>query len=291
MIISVSRRTDIPALYADWFYRRFAEGEVLVPNPVNPKQVRRVSLRREDVDGFVFWSKNPGPMTDRLDRLEEIPFYFQFTLTPYGQEIEPGLPPVCQRIETLLRLSDRIGPERVIWRYDPVFQNPDWTLDRHEEQFGERVRDFRGAVRQCTFSFLDRYRKIEGALARLGVSPWTQDTMREMAQRMARIGHAAGMTLETCAEEIDLSHLGIGPARCVDAGLLEGLACGRTGSAKPARKDPNQRAACGCAASADIGMYHTCIHGCAYCYANASAAAAGRGHAAHDPFAPMLSGI
>lgn len=288
MIISASRRTDIPALYADWFYRRLAEGEVLVPGPVNPKQVRRVSLRREDVDGFVFWSKNPGPMTGRLDRLEGIPFYFQFTLTPYGQDIEPGPPPVGQRIDTLLRLSDRIGPERVIWRYDPVFLNPDWSLDRHEERFGEMVRVFHGAVRQCTFSFLDRYRKIEGALARLGVLPWTQDTMQEMAHRMARIGHAAGMTLETCAEEIDLSCLGIGHARCVDAGLLEGLA-GDKPVVKSARKDPNQRAACGCAASADIGMYHTCIHGCAYCYANAGAAAAGRGYAAHDPLAPMLS--
>ncbi len=281
MIVSASRRTDIPALYADWFFNRLAAGEVRVPNPMNPKQVRLVSLRPGDVDGFVFWSKDPARMLDRLPLPDRTPFYVQYTLTPYGPGIEPGTPEVGRRVETMLRLADRIGPDRLTWRYDPVLLNPDWTPERHEEAFGQLTQALRGAVRQCVFSFLDRYRKIEGALLRLGVSAWTPEGMRDMAERLARIAAETGLALETCAEEIDLSALGIGRARCVDAVRLTGRA---------GRKDPNQREACGCSASVDIGMYQTCVLDCAYCYANSGKAAARRGFEAHDPDSPQLSG-
>ena len=279
MIVSASRRTDIPALYSDWFFRRLADGEVLVHNPVNPRQVRRVSLLPGDVDGFVFWSRNPAPMLDRLHLPGDIPFYFQVTLTPYGPDIEPGLPPEGQRVDTILRMADRLGPQKTVWRYDPVFLSPSWTPERHEERFGELVHVLSGAVSQCTFSFLDRYRKIEGALSRLGVLPWTAEAMRGMAGRLSRIAGAAGLRLETCVEDIDLEDLSIGHARCIDARFFGG---------HEGRKDPNQRPACGCAPSVDIGRYDTCIHGCAYCYANAGQAAASRRHAAHDPSSPGL---
>ena len=229
VIVSASRRTDIPALYADWFFNRLAAGEVRVPNPMNPNQVRLVSLRPEEVDGFVFWSKNPAPMLDRLPLPGGTPFYFQYTLTPYGPGIEPGSPDVDGRIATMLRLAERIGPDRLTWRYDPVLLNPVWTPDRHEEAFGMLSHALRGAVRQCVFSFLDRYRRIEGALLRLGVSPWTTEGMRDMAGRLARVASETGLALETCAEGIDLSALGIGRASCVDAVRLTGRA---------ARKDP-----------------------------------------------------
>ena len=279
MIVSASRRTDIPALYSDWFFHRLAVGEALVSNPVNPSQVRRVSLLPEDVDGFVFWSRYPAPMLERLRLLGDIPFYFQVTLTPYGPDIEPGLPPEKHRIDTILRLADRLGPQKVVWRYDPVFLSPSWTPERQTERFGKLVQALSGAVSQCTFSFLDRYRKIEGALLRLGILPWTDEAMRGMAGRLSRIAGEAGLRLETCAEEMDLGDLNIGHARCVDASFFGGDA---------RRKDPNQRPACGCSPSRDIGRYDTCIHGCAYCYANAGQAAAVRRHAAHDPASPSL---
>ena len=80
MIVSVSRRTDIPAFYSEWFFNRIKERSVQVKNPMNPKQMRIVSLRPEDVDCFVFWSKNPLPMVEKRDLLKEYGFYFQFTL-------------------------------------------------------------------------------------------------------------------------------------------------------------------------------------------------------------------
>ena len=93
MIISCSRRTDIPAFYSDWFFNRMREGYVLVRNPMNPRQVRNVSLAPSDVDCIVFWTKNPAPMLDKLQLLQDYNYYFQFTLTPYGKDIEPNLPP------------------------------------------------------------------------------------------------------------------------------------------------------------------------------------------------------
>ena len=92
MIISASRRTDIPAFYSRWLGNRLREGFVLVKNPRNPRQVRRISLAPEDVDGIVLWTKNPAPMLPMLSALEPYAYYFQFTLTPYGTDVEPGLP-------------------------------------------------------------------------------------------------------------------------------------------------------------------------------------------------------
>ena len=91
-IVSASRRTDIPNYFGDWFFNRLEAGFACVQNPMNPRQVRRVSLALEDVDGIVFWTKNPAGMLGRLDRLADFAYYFQFTLTGYGRDVEPFLP-------------------------------------------------------------------------------------------------------------------------------------------------------------------------------------------------------
>ena len=132
MIISASRRTDIPAYYALWFLRRLEAGFVCVRNPVNFHQVSRIPLSPEVVDGIVFWTKNPTPMLDRLPLLKDYPFYFQFTLTAYAQDLEPGVPNKNEVIiPAFQELSRRIGPERVIWRYDPILPTPKYNIDYH----------------------------------------------------------------------------------------------------------------------------------------------------------------
>ena len=88
MIISASRRTDIPAFYSSWFFNRIKEGYVLVPNPFNPKMISKVNLDPAVVDCIVFWTKNPAPMIDKLDKLQDYKYYFQFTLNPYGERLE-----------------------------------------------------------------------------------------------------------------------------------------------------------------------------------------------------------
>ena len=136
MIISVSRRTDIPAYYSSWFWNRLRDGYVLVRQPVNERRVSRIVLHPDVVDGFVFWTKNPAPMLAKLGELEEFAYYFQYTLTAYGRDVEPGIPSKREcLIPAFQELSRRIGPERVIWRYDPVFLSSKYTDEYHVRYF------------------------------------------------------------------------------------------------------------------------------------------------------------
>lgn len=282
MIISSSRRTDIPACFSQWFFRRLAEGFVCVRNPVNFHQVSRVSLSPEVVDGIVFWTKNPLPMLDSLQLLKDYPFYFQFTLTAYGQDLEPGIPSKNSTIVPAFQeLSRRIGPERVIWRYDPILLTPKYTTDYHVRYFEELARRLSGYTTKCVISFVDLYRHLGQQFQSLGTAE-----IIELAGRLSEIARKYGLTLETCAESLDLSQFDIRHGHCVDAELLEQI----IGQPLSLSKDKNQRAACGCMASIDIGMYDTCANGCKYCYANHAPAAVRRNLKSHDPSSPLLCG-
>ena len=115
MIISASRRTDIPAYYSDWFFERIRAGYVLVRNPMNTHQVSRIILSPDVCDGIVFWTKNPLPMLGRLSELSDYPYYFQFTLNAYGRDVEPNIPQKDSvLIPGFIRLSRLTGRERVV---------------------------------------------------------------------------------------------------------------------------------------------------------------------------------
>lgn len=286
MIVSVSRRTDIPAYYSEWFWNRLREGYVLVRNPMNPHRVSRIALTPDAVDGFVFWTKNPVPMMDRLELLRDYPFYVQFTLTPYGDDIEQNLPPKRDvLIPAFRRLSERIGRERVIWRYDPILLNDRYTVDHHIRTFRSMCDSLSGYTDTCAVSFLDLYRNIKSRIAPLGIRPPDSAEAEEIVCRFAEIARDFGISVNTCAEDGDYSRFGIGHAACVDVQRLS-----RIGGIPLAvgKKDKNQRPACGCAESVDIGAYHTCANGCVYCYANHSRSLVERSIAAYDPASPVL---
>jgi DNA repair photolyase len=287
MIISASRRTDIPACYPDWFYQRIKEGFVLARNPVNFHQISKINLSPDVVDGIVFWTKNPAPMMERLDELNAYTYYFQFTLTSYGKDVEPGVPSKSSEvIPAFQRLADRIGPDRVIWRYDPILISQKYTVDYHLEYFHEIAKRLKDHTRKCIISFLDFYRGAASQLKNLELAQADEASERKLAQSLSQIASSFGLALETCAEEIDLSEYGIGHAHCIDAKLFEQL----RGQPLRIEKDKNQRPACGCFASIDIGMYDTCRNGCKYCYANHNTAAVKNNAGRHDPASPLLSG-
>ena len=287
MIISVSRRTDIPACYAQWFFNRIKEGFALVRNPINPHLISRIKLTPEIVDGIVFWTKNPLPMIDKLDLLKAYDYYFQFTLTPYGPEIEPGLPSnKDELVHTFCQLSDRIGPERVIWRYDPIMLAAKYTADFHIQAFEKLTRQLHSYTNKCTISFIDVYRKISKRLQEFKLLDADEDKLLEVGKAFAEIANSYGMVIDACAEKIDLSPLGIKPARCIDVRLFEKMC----GCILKIGKDKNQRPECGCAESVDIGMYNTCLNGCRYCYANYSDATVTANFRKHDPISPLLFG-
>ena len=210
MIISASRRTDIPAYYSDWFCNRLREGFVCVRTPMNFHQVSRIALSSDVVDGIVFWTKDPRPLMPRLEELRAYPYYFQFTLTPYGKDMEPGLPDKgAVLLPAFQMLSDMIGPERVIWRYDPILLTARYTADFHITAFRQMAQRLEGYTHKCVISFVDLYRNTQARLSGLGFAPLAEKEIAELAQRLAEIAGRHRLVLETCAETIDLRRFGI----------------------------------------------------------------------------------
>lgn len=287
MIISASRRTDIPAYYTPWFLNRVREGYVLVRNPMNIHQVSRIALNPDVVDGIVFWTKNPTPMLDKLDALRDYMYYFQFTLTAYGQDVEPNIPDKERIvIPAFQSLSDAIGPERVIWRYDPIFLSAKHTLDYHIRHFEALAKRLSPYTKQCVISFLDFYRNTARRMSAVGLQSFPADTQRVLAKAFSEIGKSYGLRLSTCSEQIDLSAYGIDHAHCIDPDLFEKL----LDCPLKLGKDKNQRTECGCIESIDIGAYDTCTHGCLYCYATLSEKSVLKNKENHFVDSPLLTG-
>lgn len=287
MIISASRRTDIPTYYSDWFLKRVKAGYVYVRNPMNPHQVSQISLSPEVVDGIVFWTKNPTPMLDRLVELNDYIYYFQFTLNSYGIDVEENIPNKSKVIiPAFQRLSDSIGPNRMIWRYDPIFLSEFYTIDYHIRYFEELAKRLSPYTKKYTISFLDLYRNTEKNIAVLAPCKFSVEQQAQLAKIMAEIAHSYGLRIDTCAEEIDLSQYGIEHAKCIDDRLFSQL----LQCPLEIKKDKNQRLGCGCVESVDIGAYNTCRNGCKYCYANYSSKAVCMSSGNHSPDSPLLIG-
>jgi len=280
VILSASRRTDIPAFFHEWFFNRIGEGFVFVRNPMNASQVRKITLSPDLVDCIVFWTKNPTAMIPLLDKLEGYHYYFQFTLTPYGQEIETHLPDKAKIIDTFKRLADRIGAYRVVWRYDPIFINTKYTVSYHVENFGMIADALRGYTEKVIISFIDMYSKTERNMSGQKLEPITLETKHKITKQFA---DAAPMMIETCAEKFQY---GTASAKCIDDNLISRI----IGCPLDIKKDKSQRLECGCVASVDIGAYNTCLNGCLYCYANHSHSVVLENMRVHDKSSPLLVG-
>ena len=261
-IISASYKDDTPAFKSEEFFQALAKGYVEIPSKAG---LRRISLLPEDVYCFVFWTKNASDHF--ISHLKDItsPFYIQWTISGYEKEIEPNLPPKHIVLQNFKYVSSRIGPERTIWRYDPIFISDKYSVNWHKKMFAYLCSNLHGYTERCTISFLDEYGKI-APLVKAGVmrAP-TLDEIHSLAEDMAKEAALHGITIQTCSEgQYDLSDYGILEGACVDARLIEKL----TGETLPESvKTPNSFRRCGCAVNTDIGSYHSCKHGCEYCYA------------------------
>ncbi|MCP3868000.1 MAG: DUF1848 domain-containing protein [Gammaproteobacteria bacterium] len=291
-IISASRRTDIPAYYSEWFFARLRAGFCAVPNPINPKQVSRVSLRPEEVLAILFWTRNPRPMLHRLGELDQLGYryYFHFTLMNNPKVIDPGGPGLSASLKTFRALADRVGKERVIWRYDPLVFTGVTDADFHLNTFAGIAGALEGATSHCMVSIMDSYRKTRARLRELStiegmaLQEYLPAVHEPLLQKMCEIAGEKGMVMTTCAETIELSHLGIHSGKCVDDQLIKGL----WGVECRGRKDSSQRPACRCVESRDIGVYNTCLTGCLYCYATVNFGKAMKNYREHDVSGPCL---
>ena len=290
MLVSASRRTDIPAFYAEWFVSRVREGWCLTRNPFRPSLLSRVSLDPAEVEAVFLWSKNPAPILPFLDELDGrgLRYLFLFTLNDYPPALEPGVPPLPERLDTFLRLSERLGARRVVWRYDPIVLSEATPPAFHLERFGALAEALEGKTERVIVSLLDMYRKTRRRLAAAGVEVWEGEKAEREAEPLLRFmrgtAEERGMEIQSCAEGSLFAGAGIPPGACVDAGLVRRI----WGISAPGGKDKGQRPACLCSPSRDIGAWDTCLHGCTYCYAVSSPERAAAAHARHDPASPVL---
>jgi DNA repair photolyase len=288
MIISASRRTDIPAFYSEWFFNRIKEGFVVTKNPFNAHQLTKLRLDSEVVDAIVFWTKNAAPMIVRLSELDVkgFSYYFQFTITPYEKDMEPCLPDKSVLFDTFKRLAEKIGRERVIWRYDPIFISDKYSKEWHVRKFEEYVGALHDSTEKVVISFLDMDYNNTKKINELGIRDGSLAEKNYLAEAMSAIAQSSDLEIATCAEEIDLAKYGIGHGRCIDDKLIERL----IGCPLSVKKDKNQRDACGCMVSADIGIYNTCSHSCVYCYANFNRTTIATNREKHNRQSPLLIG-
>lgn len=247
-IISVSRREDIPghSNRIKWFLDRIKDGYVDISG-----FYQDYTISFEKTKLVVFWTKNPQPIIEHLDKIP-FKYYFQYTLNNYP-EYELNVPPLEDRINTFIDLSNKIGKERVIWRYDPIIDVPD-VLDRIE-RIGDRLYPY---TEKLVFSFIDPYKKLKNQFAAL-----SDNQMMDIGHSLVEMNKKWGLELSTCSEAKSLE--GISHNKCIDPILIERI-CGKQKWLNN-KKDKSQRIDCGCISSGDIGSFKMCRHKCTYCYA------------------------
>jgi len=286
MILSVSRRTDIPAFYSDWFYNRIKEGFVYVRNPMNIHQISKIDINPDVVDCIVFWTKNPKAMLNKIDELNDYNYYFQFTINPYNQQLELNVPRKGGIMEVFQILSEKIGSNRVVWRYDPILLSHIIDINYHKKYFEEIAKRLSSYTTKCTISFIDNYKKTEKNLKGTDSRELLDNEMIILSKELVKIASAYNIEIQTCAEKIDLESVGVKHGRCIDNAIIEDI----VGYQIETKKDKNQRSECGCIESIDIGEYNTCPHNCLYCYANFNKDQVSVKRKQHDPLSPLLIG-
>lgn len=284
MIINTGCRTDIPAYFSEWFFKRIKEGYVYVRNPYYQNQVTKYKLTPDVVDCLAFCTKNPGPMLPRIHELDAFGQFWFVTITPYEKDIEPNVPSKENVMDNFKKLSSIIGAERIGWRYDPIFITSQYTLESHIESFEKMASALAGYTHDCVISFIDLYEKTKRNFP--GVKEVTKEERTAIVKEFVKIGKMYDIMIKTCVEGQDLSKYGVDCSGCMTKPVIE-LAIGNRLKV-PQRR--STRGGCDCLLGNDIGVYNTCGHGCAYCYANHDQKTVMDNMKKHNPNSPFLIG-
>ncbi|MEI0446979.1 DUF1848 domain-containing protein [Brachyspira intermedia] len=257
MIISASRRTDIPSLHTKWFLNRLKEEYVITQNPISKNNFYKIPLNKNIVDIIVFWSKNPN-----IDFLKEVKdlgyeFYLHFTITPYNKNIERNIPDKNLLIRNFQIISKLFGKEKIIWRYDPIILNDDFDANYHINNFKNFADNLNGYTDECIFSFVQIYSKIKNNIKNIN-----DDDKLLLIENMKEISEKNNIKLKSCSQDFD--NIRVEKSACIDKERIQKI----LGYSIKEKKDKSQRKLCNCIESIDIGMYNTCTNGCIYCYAN-----------------------
>ncbi|AEM21124.1 hypothetical protein Bint_0492 [Brachyspira intermedia PWS/A] len=260
MIISASRRTDIPSLHTKWFLNRLKEEYVITQNPISKNNFYKIPLNKNIVDIIVFWSKNPN-----IDFLKEVKdlryeFYLHFTITPYDKNIEKNIPDKKLLIKNFQTISKLFGKEKIIWRYDPIILNDDFDANYHINNFKNFADNLNGYTDECIFSFVQIYSKIKNNIKNIN-----DNDKLILIKNIKEISEKNNIKLKSCSQDFDnITNIRIEKSACIDKERIQKI----LGYSIKEKKDKSQRKLCNCIESIDIGMYNTCTNGCIYCYAN-----------------------
>jgi len=256
----------------------------MVRNPVCKDIIYRVSLDRESVDLMVFMSKNPRPIIPFMDEISNtgIRYAFQITLNPYGNDIEPGVPDKAEIAESFRTISEMIGKENVIWRYDPVILNSRYDIRYHERKFRTLCNELHDHTDKCTFGFVDIHKKLEGLSENGIIRNVSSEEIHQIADMFSRTAEEYGIQLNCCCSREDLSGYGISYDGCIGKNMMNSMNV-------PFEMTTPLRKRCTCVKTVDIGHYDTCDHDCVYCYANRADDSV-RNTRSYDQNAEMLYG-
>ncbi len=285
MIINVGGRTDIVNYYTPWLLNRLEEGYAYSRNPFSRENVYKLSLKPEDVDCLLFCSKNYQPILEHIDGIDEkYNILCNYTITAYGKDIEPKVPTINQSIKTLKQLSDIVGSNKILWRYDPILLTEKYTIEKHLETFEDIVEKISPLVYRCIFSFVDMYKKVEENMPE--IIPLTEEDKVKLLKGIGEISERYNLYTQSCATNESYEKYGIHPAGCTTREILEQA----HNVVYKNVKGTGIRENCHCIPSRDIGAYNSCLSECKYCYANRKPDIPKKVIKLHDEKSPLLLG-
>ena len=285
MIINVGGRTDIVNYYTPWLLNRLEEGYAYSRNPFARENVYKLSLKSEDVDCLLFCSKNYQPILKHIGDIDEkYNILCNYTITAYGKDIEPKVPSINQSIKTLKRLSDIVGSNKILWRYDPILLTEKYTVEKHLETFEYMAEKISPLVYRCIFSFVDMYKKVEENMPE--IIPFTDEDKVKLLKGIGEISKKYNLYTQTCATNENYEKYGIHAAGCTTREILEQA----HNVVYKNVKGTGIRENCQCIPSRDIGAYNSCLSECKYCYANRKPDIPKKVIKMHDEKSPLLLG-
>ena len=285
MIINVGGRTDIVNYYTPWLLNRLSEGYAYSRNPFARENVYKLSLKPEDVDCLLFCSKNYQPILKHIGDIDEkYNILCNYTITAYGKDIEPKVPSINQSIKTLKRLSDIVGVNKILWRYDPILLTEKYTVEKHLETFEYLAEKISPLVYRCIFSFVDMYKKVEENMPE--IIPFTDEDKVKLLKGIGEISKKYNLYTQTCATNENYEKYGIHAAGCTTREILEQA----HNVVYKNVKGTGIRENCQCIPSRDIGAYNSCLSECKYCYANRKPDIPKKVIKMHDEKSPLLLG-
>lgn len=285
MIINTGQRTDIPAFYSKWFINRIKEGYVLVRNPYYPTIVTKFLLNPDVVDVIGFCTKNPRPMFPYLDELKDFGQFWYVSITGFGKDLEPNVPPIDQVIEDFKFLSNKVGRNAIGWRYTPIIVNNKYTKEYHIKMFEHIASKLDGYASLVAFGFVDIYPKLEKNHPE--IKDTDDETKIEIAKAFIEIAKKYHMDLRLCSKEKWLANYGIDIDGCMRVKDYENSINSKLDIKQKMEARKNY---CACYLSNDIGSYNSCMHLCKYCYANGNEMTIRKNYKEHDDNSPLLIG-